>query len=215
MNSTTSTRRQLAFLLGVPLAWAVLLLFHGPGPGADAYGNLQDEASRFMVVHIGMVVFIGLMGIALYLLVRDLPGTAARISRLAIGPFVLLYAAGEAVQGIAVGLLVEHTGDAPAADRPALADAAQAVYDATAGELLANIGAIAWVVAVIAAAVAYRRVGASVGVTALLGLSSIAILHAPPIGPAGLLCFAAAAGLLAHRQGTSRTVEPPVIGAKA
>jgi hypothetical protein len=59
--------------------------FHA-GPTRRHLRDLRDEASRFMVVHIGMVAFIGLMRIALYLLVRDLPGTAARISRLAMGP---------------------------------------------------------------------------------------------------------------------------------
>jgi hypothetical protein len=44
-------------------------------------------------MNISTLFFIGLMGMALYLLVRDLPGRAARISRLAIGVFVLFCAA--------------------------------------------------------------------------------------------------------------------------
>jgi hypothetical protein len=41
-----------------------------------------------VIVHLGRLLFIGLIGGALYMLVRDLPGTVARISRLAIGSFV-------------------------------------------------------------------------------------------------------------------------------
>jgi hypothetical protein len=68
----------LAFLLGVPLAWAVLLLFH-PSPDVnDLYGSLQDQLNRWIVVHLGMLLFIGLTGAALYLLVRDLPGQPRR-----------------------------------------------------------------------------------------------------------------------------------------
>ena len=74
-------------------------------------------------------IFIGLMGVALYMLVRDLPGKAATISRWAIGPFVLLYSAWESVIGLAVGALAQHANDAPADARPAVADAMQALGD--------------------------------------------------------------------------------------
>jgi hypothetical protein len=215
MNSVTFTRRQLAFLLGVPLAWALLLLFHGPGPVDGVYETLHDETTRWLAVHFGTLPLIGLLGLALYLLVRELPGTAARVSRLAIGPFVLFYAAGEAIQGVATGVLVDHTDGAPLNERPPVAEAAQALYDSAAAEWIANLGAAAWIVAVIAAAVAYRRVGAPVAASALLGLSAITIIHATPVGSVGLLCFAAAVGVLARRQAASTTAESRVIGAKA
>ena len=208
MDSRRLAPRWLAFLIGVPLAWAVLLLFHGPGPGDEGvYESLRDEASSWLIVHVGSVPFVGLMGAALYLLVRDVPGVAARISSLAIGPFVLFYAAGEAILGVATGVLVEHANDVPAGQREAAADAAQALYDASAGELLIGVGAVAWVLAVIAAAVAYRRVGAPLAVSILLGLSAIAALHAPPTGPLGLLLFAGAVALLAYSQRAATAVE--------
>jgi hypothetical protein len=198
----------LALLMGVPLAWAVLLLFHGPGPSdAGVYESLRDEASSWLIVHVGSVLFVGLMGAALYLLVRDMPGVAARVSRLAIGPFVLFYAAGEAILGVATGVLVEHADDVPAGQRGPAADAAQALYDSNAGELLKGVGAVAWVLAVIAAAVAYHRVGAPLAVSTLLGLSAIAALHAPPTGPLGLLFFAGAVALLAYSQRPATAVE--------
>jgi hypothetical protein len=101
---------RLAFLLGVPLAWAVLLWFH-PAPDVDdIYGTLQDHVTRWIIVHLGTLLFIGLIGAALYLLVRDLPGPAATFSRVAAaGMFVLFYRAGKAILGVAVGVLVQHT----------------------------------------------------------------------------------------------------------
>jgi hypothetical protein len=102
---------ELAFLLGVPLAWAVLLWFHPAVDRDNVYGDLRDEVATYQIVHVGTLIFIGLMGIALYMLVRDLPGKAAIISRLAIGPFVLFYGAWEAVIGLATGALVQHTND--------------------------------------------------------------------------------------------------------
>ena len=95
------TRPLLALMIGVPLAWAVLLWFHPDVDPNHVYADLREDVVAYQIVHVGTLVFIGLMGLALYLLVRDLPGRAARISRLAIGPFVLFYAAWESVIGLA------------------------------------------------------------------------------------------------------------------
>ena len=121
------TRPWLAFAIGVPLAWAVLLWFHPDVDPDDVYGSLQDNVTTYLVVHVGTLIFIGLMGAALYVLVRGMPGTAAKVSRLAIGPFVLLYGAWEAVIGIAIGVMVEHGNDAPLGQRPAVAETIQSV----------------------------------------------------------------------------------------
>ena len=165
-----------------------------------------------MIVHAGTLVFIGLMGLALYMLVRDLPGKAATISRIAIGPFVLFYGAWEAVIGLATGALVQHANDAPAGERPAVSDAIQSLQDnAIIGDpsVVAGIGALAWIVAVIAAAVAIHRAGAPVLATVLLGLSVVVFSHPPPIGPVGLACFAGAVLVLyrSQRAGASRTTQ--------
>jgi hypothetical protein len=166
-----------------------------------------------VIVHAGTLVFIGLMGFALHMLVRDLPGKAATISRIAIGPFVLFYGTWEAVIGLATGALVQHANDAPPGERPAVSDAIQSLQDnAIVGDtgVVAGIGALAWIVAVIAAAVAVRRAGAPVLATVLLGLSVVVVSHPPPIGPVGLACFAGAVLVLyrSQRVGASRTPQP-------
>jgi hypothetical protein len=117
-------RRLLPFFIGVPLVWAAVLIFH-PAPDPDhIHGSLQDEVTQWLVVPCLTLIFIGLMGAALYLLVRDLPGTAAKISRIAVGPFVLFYGAGEAILGIAVGVLVQYANAESPAERGAAVDAA-------------------------------------------------------------------------------------------
>ena len=119
--------KRLAFLIAVPLAWGALLWFH-PAVGPDSvYQDLRDQVNAYLIVHVGTLIFIGLMGVALYMLVRDLPGRAATISRLAIGPFVVFYAAWEAIIGLAIGVLVQHANNAPPGERPAVSDAIQAV----------------------------------------------------------------------------------------
>jgi hypothetical protein len=204
---------ELSFLIGVPLSWAVLLWFHPDVPDPDnVYGGLRDAVTTYQIVHVGTLIFIPLMGVALYMLIRDLPGKAATISRLAIGPFVLFYGAWETVIGLATGALVQHANDAPVGERAALSDAIQSLQDnVIVGEMgaLSIVGGFAWITAVIAASVAIRRAGAPVLATVLLGLSLIVVSHPPPIGPIGLACFAGAVLVLyrSQRVGTSGTAQ--------
>jgi hypothetical protein len=68
------SRGELAFLIGVPLLWAILLLFHPGGAGDEIYLDVQAKVTRFLVVHIGMVIFIPLMAVVVYLLLRGVEG---------------------------------------------------------------------------------------------------------------------------------------------
>jgi len=200
------SRAEIAFLIAVPLAWAVVLLFHGAPDPDDIYGSLRDEANRYVIVHLVSVPLIGLMGAALYLLLRDLPGRAAQIGRLAIGPFVVFYVAADAIAGVATGVLVQHANDLPASEGAGAAEGAQALWDEfITADLFFGIGVVSWVVAALAAAVAYRRAGAPVAITVLLGLSALVAYHTPPPGPIGLVCFAAAAALLVRWRPATRT----------
>ena len=183
MDSPRFTRPLLALAVGVPLAWAVLLWFHPNVDPDHVYADLRDNVVAYQVVHAGTLVFIGLIGLALYLLVRDLPGTAARISRLAIGPFVLFYVAYESVIGLAVGALVQHGNDVPVRQRPAVADAIQSLGD---NVIVGDPGIVA---------------------TILLAPSFMVVSHPPPFGPIGLVCFAGAVALLARAQHASARLE--------
>ena len=81
MDSPRFSRELLAFLIGVPLAWAVLLMFHPTGEGeAITYADLSDKLTPWLVVHLGMLVFIPLMGVAVYLLLNAVvvAGSGAR-----------------------------------------------------------------------------------------------------------------------------------------
>lgn len=196
-SSPRYSRRTVAFLVGVPLAWAVLLLFHPGGDGTAMYADLHDEVTPMLVVHIGMLLFIPLMAVAVYLLLRGVEGRAARISRIALVPFVVFYSAWETLQGIANGVLVHELNGLPAADRAAGAELIQRFAESPlvrdAG-VLVSLGSVGLITALILAGVAlHRRAGASVAVAVLLGLSGFLIsAHPPPFGPVGLGLFAAA-----------------------
>jgi len=176
-----------------PLAWAALLMLHPAPDPDDMYGSLRDEPGRWLIVHVGTLFFIGLVGATVLRLVAGLPGPAAIISRVAALVFMVFYGAGDSINGIAVGVLVRHANTVPEEDRDAVARAIQALMDDfLSDDLAVTIGAIGWAVAVLAAAAAVWQAGAHPAVPILLVVSSVVLMHAPPIGPIGLVCFAAA-----------------------
>lgn len=88
----------------------------------------------------------------------------------------------------------------PAGEREAIADAIQGYFERPVLLALSAIRNSACVVAMIAAAVAFRRAGAGAAVTLLVGASSLFVLHdAGPIGAIGLACFGAAAVVVRRR----------------
>ncbi len=213
MDSPRLSRDLLAFLIGVPIAWAVLLVFHPTGAGDDLYLELQDQVTPWMVVHLGMVIFIPLMAGVVFLLVRGIEGTAARICRIALVPFVVFYSAWEVLMGIGTGVLVYNVNGLPEAQQ---ASGALMVNDFTDNflirdmGLLVSIGSVALITALIAAGVALRRqAGVPLAVPVLLGLSAFLITAHPfPFGPTGLVLFVIAVVLYARSQSAPQMAAP-------
>jgi hypothetical protein len=208
------TTTEIAFLVGIPLAWAVLLLFHPTGGGeAVTYADVQDQVTAWLVVHIGMMVFIPLMAVAVYLLLRGIEGTAARISRIALVPFVVVYGAYEVLLGIGAGILVQDVNGLAGSEKAAGAALVNEFTDNVlirGFSVLSSIGALAFITAMIAAGVALRREAAApLAVPVLLGLSGFLITaHPPPFGPTGLVLFIAAVLLVVRSQAPARAPAP-------
>jgi hypothetical protein len=114
-----SSRPELVLLIGAPLAWAVLLLFHPTGDGEDFYPAVGDEVTAWMTVHVATLVFVPLIAAVVYLLLRGVEGIAAQVSRAALAFFVLFYATWEALIGIGLGVLSDGVNGLPAAEQPA------------------------------------------------------------------------------------------------
>jgi hypothetical protein len=209
------SRQEVVFLVGVPIAWAVLLLFHPGGEGQEIYLDIRDSVTSALVVHIGMMLFIPLFAVVVLLLLRDVEGTAATISRIALVPFVVFYSAWEALQGVGNGILADKVNELPETEQAAGADLIQ---DFAEDVLIANpgvfgiIGSVGLITAAIAAGIALRRnAGAPFSVMILLGLSGFLIsAHPPPYGPIGLALFVAAVLLFVRSQ--SETQAPAALG---
>jgi hypothetical protein len=186
------------FLVVTPLALAVVLWFHPPG-GENVYEGVRDDVDAWLFVHTAFLLFTPLIAIAAYLMLGDLKSRAATVSRVALVFFLVFYTAWEVTIGVGTGILVDYANGLPAAEQAVVADAIQ---DYNRNAIIADpsisfvLGALGWVVALVAAAVAFNRAGAGWLVTLLVGFSALFAIHPPPVGPVALVCFAAAAVLI-------------------
>lgn len=186
------------FLVVTPLALAVVLWFHPPG-GENVFEGVRRDVDAWLFVHTAFLLFTPLIAIAAYLLLDGLKSRAAAVSRVALIFFLVFYTAWEVTIGVGTGILVDYANGLPAAEQAVVADAIQ---DYNRNAIIADpsvsfvLGALGWVVAMVAAAVAFHRAGAGWPVTLLVGFAALFAVHPPPIGPIGLVCLAAAAVLI-------------------
>jgi hypothetical protein len=183
-----------AFLLGGPLVLAVVLWWH-PAGGENVYEGVRDDVGDWLFVHTAFLLVTPLLGIAAFVLLQGLLSRAATVSRIALVFFLVFYTAYETSVGIGTGILVDYANGLPASEQAVVADAIQ---DYNRNPILTDpslslfLGTLGWIIAMIAAAVAYRREGAGWPLTLLIGAAAMFAIHPPPIGPIGLVCFAAA-----------------------
>ena len=147
-------------LLGTPLAFATLEIFH---PHPSGVAESVEQGGWFMWFHIIQVPLIGLIALAVYLLTEGLEGRAVMVSRWAIGVFAVFFSAYDAAAGIATGYALRNAQGLSAGAQEAVHEA---VIDMPGLSLifgLSIVGTGAWVVALIAAAMALRRAGALPG----------------------------------------------------
>jgi hypothetical protein len=200
---------EVAFLVGVPLLWGTLLLFHPVGD--EFYPTIEAHLTRWMTVHLGSMLFIPLMASVMFLLLRGIEGTAAWVGRIALAVFAVVYLVFEALVGIGAGLLVDNLSG-PASER---ADLVDDYMDSQIITVFETVGSAGWIFASIAAAVALSPRadgGRSVAVVLLLVLSAVPItFHVTPFGPVGLTLFIAAVVLVVRNRSTERA--PAALGA--
>ena len=203
-----------ALLVGVPLAFSVLLWFH---PMISDYEGLRDVTTRFQIVHVGMVIAVPLLAIGIYSLLEGLRGRAAAAGRFALIPFVVFYVPYVAFEGIALGVLGEQLNGLTPGQRDAIAP--DMVQDFASNPILGEpglfwaLGSIALIVVMVSTVLAFRRAGAQPALQVLLGASVLIGAHAPPLASIGWACFAAAGWMVLRASQTA--VEKPAALAAA
>jgi len=198
--SFTSLHRTV--VLGVPLVLGALELGHTAIlPSENIVQTLAPITSWWIALHVLQIPLFALMGLAVLLLVRDLDGRSARISRRAIFIFIVVYPAFDAAVGIASGIVVHTLGKLQSANPNLLEPGLQALFWGPVTGSMALVGSAAWLVALIAAAWAWRRAGAPVYAAAALVLSGVllAVAHIRPFGPLACLFFLIGAAWVTFR----------------
>jgi hypothetical protein len=212
---TTVLRR--IFLVLVPLALVVVLIPHPPG-GEDVFEGVSPDVDRWLFTHVGALLLFPLLGIAVLWLLNGLKGTAATVSRVALVFFLVFYTAYEVTVGVGTGVLVDYANGLPPDEQAVVADAIQeynrSVVLGDPASISLILGFFGWVVAMVAAGVAFRKAGASWPITILVGGAALFAIHPPPVGPIGLVSFVAAAVLIERwRAREARTSAAPAIPA--
>lgn len=211
-------------LFGTPIITMVLLLLHPlPDPadmpqmdhlsGIDVYNMMAPIADGFLTVHGFFAVALGLLGLSVILLMQDVSGIAATLSRVAAFLFAVTYIMYETIIGTVTALLVRGAAALPADEQAVIGAAVYRNFqDPLFGDvpsLLSLVAWLSWALAVTLAAFALYRWGKPRLPCVLLGLSLIFVSHASLLGPLGmLLLLTAVIGLeragspLASREGS-------------
>ena len=154
--------------------------------------HVGDDTTLYLALHLVQPLLILCLAWGLWLLVRDLPGRAAQVARLAIVPYVIAYSTLDAIAGIAEGVMVREANMMS----PVEAAAIERIFDDSSGVTTAITAAVyvlsglTWFVAAFAAALATRRVGGRGPVILMaVGAAIFAVGHPFPPGPIGIALF--------------------------
>jgi hypothetical protein len=201
---------EIAFMVGVPAAWAILLLFHPLGDG-DFSEIIDGNVTAWITVHLGMGIFVPLFAGVVYLLLRDVKSTAATVSRIGLAVFAVLYAAWELVLGVGTGILADETTALPAAQQSVGADLLDSYAENGVIQVLSVVGSVGLAVGMIGAAVALRQAYELGWIPLVLMVISmpLIVIHEPPFGPVGLALFIVAVLLFVRRQASAPARSAP------
>jgi hypothetical protein len=159
-----------------------------------------------MWFHIIQVPLTGLLALAVCLLTDGLQGRAVMVSRWAIGVFAVFFSAYDATAGIATGYAMRNAQGLSAVAQEAVHEA---VIDMPGLSLIFGLsiaGTGAWVVALIAAALALQCAGASRGSFIFLILAGVFLIggHTFLFGTLAFGCFFLATAWLTSASQPSR-----------
>ena len=193
-------------VIGAPLVLGLVEIWHFESLPFDSEGNLgpftryrvlAPVIDQWLTIHLVQVPLLALVGLGVYLIVRDLNSIVAIVARVSMVVFVVFYTVLDAVAGIAIGVLVRDTKELSVSQQNAVEGAIEALWN---NPIVGNVslsswtGALAWMIGVISAAIGIRLAGAPRGPVALMILAALifGMSHASPNGPIGMACLVAA-----------------------
>jgi hypothetical protein len=167
--------------------------------------EVGDATTLYIGIHLVQPVFILLLAWGTWLLVKDLPGRAAQVARVAIVPYAIAYSMFDAIAGVALGGIVRLANDASAADGAVVQRLMDRGTDYV-GMALFVASDLSWFVMALAAAIAVKPIGGR-GPTLLIaiGAAIFAIAHPFPTGPIGITLFGLGMAWLELRREAAKT----------
>ena len=150
----TVTRRLALF---VPPALVIAFELGHPIPVPPIYPAVAPHMPWWLYLHVANLALFPLLGLAAYVLVKDVRNRAATWSRVAIAAFVPLYASFDALAGVGTGVLVQGVSRLPPGRRAAAASLVDVYWNSGPLFAIAAAASVAWVVAMLGAAVAVTR----------------------------------------------------------
>jgi hypothetical protein len=194
-------RHRVGLLLGLPIAWAFLLLFHPTGEGNLVFPIISEQLGKWQAVHIGMVAFIPMFAYAVRTMAAGLDNVAGRTAWALLPVGAVLYGVYEGMVGIGTGALVAEVDGLSGTDHAVGAALVEDFMRSPVFRVFEYSGSLALAGGVVAAAVGLRHahVISRTGLWLFVLAAPLVVMHVPPFGPVGLTLFVAAV-LVGRRQ---------------
>jgi len=135
------------------------MLFH-PWPYGDVVGKLAPIAGWWTLLHTVQFVLLPFVGATIWLLLDGLSGIDVVLARVGAVVFAIFYDIGDAIAGIATGVVAGQIEVASAAERAGLVAGVEALFSHPVKNVSFEVGIYGWTLAVVAAGVALWRAGA-------------------------------------------------------
>jgi hypothetical protein len=181
-----ATLRRVLLLLP-PLAFAAFEGIH-PRPDVELHA-VMEIATWFAAFHAIQLVLVGLVALSVLLLADEFGAAGAWTTRLGVGVFLIFFSAYDAVAGIATGLAMRSARDLSPAEQNGVWETVKDWPGLDPPVFTLNIvGTLAWVVALVAVALAARRAGAARAEWIFIALAGVFLLGGHPF-PFGTIAF--------------------------
>jgi cytochrome bd-type quinol oxidase subunit 2 len=179
-NSLTSN----LVIFGAPLSYVVIGAVH------PLELSVGDNPNLYIGIHFVQLFSIWGMALLLRYLIEGVDNRAARVARVAILPYAIVYSALDGMAGVAVGVLVRLANGMTIVEQQAF----QRLLDQAETDpfvLILNLAtAVCWLVAAVAAVLSLRsRAPSGALALLLLGAAIFAVGHPFPPGPIGMMLF--------------------------
>jgi hypothetical protein len=149
--------RQL-IVFGAPLLVGLVNLAHPVHfEPTGVYHTIVDRVDWWITLHIINLVGFALLGLAVFLLVKDQSGIAATASKVAIAIYVPFYTGFDALIGIGTGTLAKQASRLTTAQFALMEPMIDAFWSSEVAYMIAAIGSIAWMIAMLGAMVAFTE----------------------------------------------------------